>query len=283
MGALQEAFKLHRSNTQLAEFLGEARFDDAISMGAMRCLRRSSRSGLTTTRACSTAASSIISAATTARLAATSNDRLRSIPRRSCPFLPSARRGGLWRSGSSRRLPGACRLRRATAACSASPRSVLPGDGSPHSGDQHLSDAIRLDPALEECYHLLGLCYLDRHWNRKALDAFRQAQRLSPRKMRYEDLVAYLSGKTPTLAAITPQVKECVEQGERLLADGEGHKALAMYRRAHRSRARPSGSSDHLRAGLPPAGAQRGDRRGHPACSRPEPWRNVAYHGPTPR
>ena len=33
------------------------------------------------------------------------------------------------------------------------------------------------DPAFEAAYHLLGLVYLDRHWNRKALDAFRQAQR----------------------------------------------------------------------------------------------------------
>ena len=37
MGALHEAHKIHRSNTQLAEFLGEARFDDGDLDAAMRC------------------------------------------------------------------------------------------------------------------------------------------------------------------------------------------------------------------------------------------------------
>ena len=56
-----------------------------------------------------------------------------------------------------------------------------------------LRNATRLDPTFEEAHHLLGLTYLDRHWRRKALESFRQAQRLNPKKMRYRDLVGYLT------------------------------------------------------------------------------------------
>ena len=56
-----------------------------------------------------------------------------------------------------------------------------------------LSESVRHDPAFEEAHHLLGLAYLDRHWTRKALDAFRQAQRLNPKRLQYQDLVSYLS------------------------------------------------------------------------------------------
>ncbi len=56
-------------------------------------------------------------------------------------------------------------------------------------------------PAFEEAHHLLGLAYLDRHWHKKALDSFRQAQRLNPKKLQYQDLVRYLSGAAGYAAA----------------------------------------------------------------------------------
>ena len=68
--------------------------------------------------------------------------------------------------------------------------------GASAAGDPRAAQAVRLDPAFEEAHHLLGLAYLDRHWRRKALESFRQAQRLNPKKMRYQDLVRYLSGRS---------------------------------------------------------------------------------------
>jgi tetratricopeptide (TPR) repeat protein len=56
-----------------------------------------------------------------------------------------------------------------------------------------LEEAVRVDPGFEEAWYLLGLAYLDRRWRKKALDAFRRAQNLNPRKLRYQDLVRDLS------------------------------------------------------------------------------------------
>jgi tetratricopeptide (TPR) repeat protein len=58
---------------------------------------------------------------------------------------------------------------------------------------RRLEEAVRADPGFEEAWYLLGLAYLDRRWRKKALDAFRRAQNLNPRKVRYQDLVRDLS------------------------------------------------------------------------------------------
>lgn len=99
----------------------------------------------------------------------------------------------------------------------------------------YLGRAVRLDPGFEECYHLLGLCYLHRHWNRKALDAFRHAQELSPKKMRYEDLVAYLSGSgDAALPPIGKAARKWTRQADALLKKSEERDALKCYRQALR-------------------------------------------------
>ena len=54
--------------------------------------------------------------------------------------------------------------------------------GRSREAASRLEDAVLHDPAFEDAYHLLGLVYLDRRWNRKALTAFRQAQRLNPKR-----------------------------------------------------------------------------------------------------
>jgi cytochrome c-type biogenesis protein CcmH/NrfG len=58
---------------------------------------------------------------------------------------------------------------------------------------KRLEEAVRADPGFEEAWYLLGLAYLDRRWRKKALDAFRRAQNLNPRKLRYQDLVRDLT------------------------------------------------------------------------------------------
>lgn len=98
----------------------------------------------------------------------------------------------------------------------------------------HLQEAVRHDPAFEEAYHLLGLAYLDRHWNRKALEAFRQAQRLNPKKLRYQDLIRYLSGHaagTP-LPGVEGEASAWLVKGEECLAREDLKGAHSCYRRA---------------------------------------------------
>ena len=98
-----------------------------------------------------------------------------------------------------------------------------------------LRRVVRHDPAHEEAYHLLGLAYLDRRWNRKALDAFRQAERLNPRKLRYQDLVRYLSGvESSPLPSVGEEARPWVEEAERRLESKSPDRALVAYRRAVR-------------------------------------------------
>ncbi len=96
-----------------------------------------------------------------------------------------------------------------------------------------LQEAVRHDPAFEEAYHLLGLAYLDRHWTRKALDAFRQAQRLNPKKLQYQDLVRYLSGAAGTpLPGVSGEAEGWFKKAEEFLSRDNLKQALTCYRRA---------------------------------------------------
>jgi tetratricopeptide (TPR) repeat protein len=95
-----------------------------------------------------------------------------------------------------------------------------------------LEEAVRLDPSHEEAYHLLGLAYLDRRWKRKALSAFRQAQRLNPKKLRYQDLVRYLSvGGSSPLPPVGDEARQWLDQAESVGRENPD-RALGFYRRA---------------------------------------------------
>lgn len=97
---------------------------------------------------------------------------------------------------------------------------------------KYLSEAVKLDPAFEECHHLLGLAYIDRRWNKKALESLREAQQLNPRKMRYEDLIRYLSGQSRALPEIGEEASVLTAQADSLLAEQQPQKALVHYTQA---------------------------------------------------
>lgn len=111
--------------------------------------------------------------------------------------------------------------------------SVLYESGKPTASIRRLREAVRRDPGLEEAHHLLGLAYLQRRWNRKALEAFRQAQRLNPRKMRYNDVVRYLSGHgSAPLPEVPGEAGALFAQGEDRRRAQDPRGALRLYRRA---------------------------------------------------
>lgn len=96
-----------------------------------------------------------------------------------------------------------------------------------------LEEAVRHDPAFEDAHYLLGLAYLDRHWRRKAIDCFRKAQLLNPKKMQYRDLVRYLSGREGfPLPEVRGEAGEAFARAEELSARGDHKRALGHYRRA---------------------------------------------------
>ncbi len=105
--------------------------------------------------------------------------------------------------------------------------------GRPSESVKRLSEAVRLDPAFEEAHYLLGLAYLEKHWNRKALASFREAQRLNPRRMRYQDLVQFLSGREGVpLPAVGEPAAELMAKAEAHAERGEADKAIATCKRA---------------------------------------------------
>ncbi len=98
---------------------------------------------------------------------------------------------------------------------------------------RNLEQVLRHDPAYEEAHYLLGMAYLDRRWKRKALEAFRQAERLNPRKMRYQDLVRYLSGQERgPLPEVGEEAGRWLEQAEQHLSRENPTGAISCYQRA---------------------------------------------------
>ncbi|MDX1643836.1 MAG: tetratricopeptide repeat protein, partial [Thermoanaerobaculia bacterium] len=96
-----------------------------------------------------------------------------------------------------------------------------------------LERAVRHDPAFEEAHHLLGLAYLDRGWTRRALESFRRAQQLNPKKLRYGDLVRYLTGQAGSpLAQVEDGAAELLDAAEGELEGDAPDRALELYRRA---------------------------------------------------
>ncbi|MCP4663155.1 MAG: tetratricopeptide repeat protein [bacterium] len=104
---------------------------------------------------------------------------------------------------------------------------------------RHLRETVRQDPASEEAHHLLGLAYLDRRWYRKALTAFREAQRLNPNRLRYHELMRLLAepgGAEPAHGRSLPEVEgeaaSLVRRAEESLHGGQSRQALSSYRQA---------------------------------------------------
>ncbi|HUP42914.1 MAG TPA: tetratricopeptide repeat protein [Thermoanaerobaculia bacterium] len=104
--------------------------------------------------------------------------------------------------------------------------------GRPTAAIRRLRDAVRRDPGFEEAHHLLGLAYLQRRWHKKALESFRQAQRLNPRKMRYQDVVRYLTGKGAPLPEVPGEAGDWLARGEDKLRGRDLKGALRCHRRA---------------------------------------------------
>lgn len=113
--------------------------------------------------------------------------------------------------------------------------STLYEAGNVKEAINYLQEVLRHDPAYEEAHHLLGLAYLDRQWTRKALASFRQAERLNPKKLRYRDLVRYLSGQGDSpLPEVGTEAEEWLVRAEEALASENPDRALQCYRRAIR-------------------------------------------------
>lgn len=231
--ALETAFKLDRDNYELAYFIGETYFNDGEPDRALpffsQVLRVSPEhyEGLVFSgvihheRGDTPEAEGLLK---------------RAVALHPDSFLPNFSLGAIYASrGNLARA--AVLLEKATEIETVPEASFLLGSCQYEMGKltqaiRRLEDTIRMDPSHEEAHHVLGMAYLDRGWNRKALAAFRQAQRLNPKKLRYQDLVRYLSGRgSSPLPPVAGEARQWMEQAESLSRENPD-RALGLYRRA---------------------------------------------------
>jgi tetratricopeptide (TPR) repeat protein len=234
VGALESAFKLDRDNYELAYFLGETHFNEADSESALGYFARvlevkpDHYEGLVYSgviqyeRGDHTRAEEFLK-----RAVAIYPDS----------FLPYFSLGAVY-AGQGNLAKAVFFLEKAVSVDPVPQALFLLGScyyemGKLTSAMKSLQEAVRHDPGFEEAHHLLGLAYLDRHWNRKALDAFRQAQRLNPKKLQYQDLVRYLSGHAGTpLPEVVGDAGTWFHKGEDFRTKGIPKQAHSCYRRA---------------------------------------------------
>ncbi len=220
VSCLEAAFRLDRENYELVYFLGEVYFNEAKAERALEYFSRlleikpDHYEGLVF--------SGVIHHEH-------GDDRRaeeflkRAVALYSEAFLPNFSLGAVY-AGSGELSRAVLFLERAVAADPLPQALFMLGRcyyemGKPSRSITVLREAVRRDPALEEAHHQLGLAYLDRRWNKKALESFRAAQRLNPKKMRYHDLVRYLSGHAASLLPeVGAQAGELLAQGEERLS-----------------------------------------------------------------
>ncbi|MGE5344814.1 MAG: tetratricopeptide repeat protein [Acidithiobacillales bacterium] len=95
-----------------------------------------------------------------------------------------------------------------------------------------LQKAVRIDPDDEESLYQLGLCYLDRGWTQKAAERFRSALELNPNRIEYQEASKLL---LPTGSRSLPKVSGeagRIARRAEAAARRDPHKGLALYRRA---------------------------------------------------
>ena len=234
VAALESAYKLDRGNYELAYFLGETHFNEGNSEAALAYFTRvlevkpDHYEGLVY--------SGVI------HYESGDHNRAEESLKRAVAiypdsFLPHFSLGAVY-AGKGDLAKAVLFLERAVGVDPVPQALFLLGScyyemGKLSSAVHFLQEAVRHDPAFEEAHHLLGLAYLDRHWTRKALDSFRQAQRLNPKKLQYQDLVRYLSGHDGTpLPSVAGDAEVWFKKGEGFLERDNLKQAHICYRRA---------------------------------------------------
>ncbi len=232
--ALEAANRLDRDNPALAQFLGEVFFNQGQTELALRAFRRALKADPDQPE--------VLVYTGVIHHERGERERAEELLERAVAvapnlFLPHFSLGAVYAS-QGRAIEAIGALERAVALEPAPQALYLLGSclyeaARLGAAIERLEEVVRRDPAFEEAHHLLGLAYLDRHWNRKALAAFRRAQRLNPKRLRYHDLVRYLSGQAnPPLPSVRGRAGRWFARAEDQLGRGNAERALVCFRRA---------------------------------------------------
>ena len=234
LSALDAAYRLDRDNYELAYFIGETHFNDGAPERALSYFSRVLEAAPDHYEALVYSGVILHERGETGR----SEEHLRrAVALEPDAFLPNFSLGAVY--ASEGKLGKAVALLERAVAMDPVPQALfLLGScffemGKLTRAIDHLEQAVRHDPAHEDAHHLLGLAYLDRRWNRKALASFRRAQQINPKRMRYTDLVSYLSGRAESpLPEVETEARGWLHQAEEALVEKREDHALSLYRRA---------------------------------------------------
>ena len=231
---LEAAFKLDRDNYELAFFLGETYFNDGQGELALSFMRRvlevrpDHHEGLVF--------SGVILHERGDQVRAEKHLK-RAVALYTDSFLPHFSLGAVYAAHG--RLSRAVVLLERAVEIDPVPQalfllgSCLYEMGRLSGSIRVLQQLVRQDPANEEAHHLMGLAYLDRGWNRKALESFRLAQRLNPKRLRYQDLVRYLSSTAGSpLPAVPGEARTWLMRAEDHLRRDQAEPAFSCFRKA---------------------------------------------------
>ena len=103
-----------------------------------------------------------------------------------------------------------------------------------------LERAVALDAEFEDAIYYLGLAYLERRWNRKALECFRRVQEMDPQRLQYQEAVRLVEGGGESAAPLPPEAEVLLREASQASEAGEIERALHQLQRASRLADHPS-------------------------------------------
>lgn len=112
--------------------------------------------------------------------------------------------------------------------------------GHPQAAIDALRRAIEVGGEMEDAIFYLGLAYLERRWNRKALECFRRVLEMDPQRLQYQEAVRLLEGGRDTLPPMPASLQGLVRDLSVELEEGRIERALQQLGKAHRDADHPT-------------------------------------------
>jgi tetratricopeptide (TPR) repeat protein len=232
--ALEDLYKVDRSNTELGFYLAETFFSAGDMERASGYLKKIL--SVQPNHFESLVYSGIVASEAGNAEEAESFHR-RAIERRSDAFLPHFALGALY-AQASRWSEAEKELAKAVDIAPQPSAHVLLGTVLREKGDvnraiRHLEEALKLQPDSEEAVFQLGLCHLEKNRLKRALECFHEALEKNPRKLEYQEAVRILERrKFYPLPDVEGPGAEAYRRAEESVARGSLRRAHELYRQA---------------------------------------------------
>ena len=232
--ALEELYRLDRSNVELGFYLAETYFsggDLEKASGYFKKILAVEPDHF------ESLVYSGIAASESGDVAGAETLLLRAAERRPDAFLPHFALGTLY-AHASRWSEAESALTRALDVAPVPSAFVLLGTVFREKGEinraiQVFERAQEVEPDNEDAVYQLGLCYLEKNWPKRALDSFQQALEKNPKRLEFQEAVRLLERRRRySLPRVDGPGAETYRKAEEEASRGSLRKALDLYREA---------------------------------------------------